>query len=43
MEDQGVGIHNMNTTMEAEMSLYIEKELKLSLAIVEAVVRRVKR
>lgn len=39
MEGQGVGIHNINTIMGAEMSLYIqEKSLRLSLSIVEAVV-----
>lgn len=38
MEGQGVGIHNINKIMEAEMSLYIqEKSLRLSLAVVEAV------
>lgn len=39
MEGQGVGIHNINTIMGAEMSLYIqEKSPRLSLSIVEAVV-----
>lgn len=43
MEGQGVGIHNINKIMEAEMSLYIqEKSLRLSLAVVKAVVVREK-
>lgn len=43
MEDQGLGIHNINETMEAEMSFYIQKHWNCKSGFYGSNGKRVKR